>query len=39
VTQLLTAAGDPSARARITRSLGFMIFDSYRLNGWDEHET
>jgi hypothetical protein len=39
VSQLLADADDPSVRARFTRSIGFMIFDSYRLNGWDEHET
>ncbi|GAA0905865.1 hypothetical protein [Virgisporangium aurantiacum] len=38
VGELLASAGNPAVRARLTRTLGFMIYDSYRLDGWDEYE-
>jgi hypothetical protein len=39
VNELLAAGGGSTTHARLTRSLGFMIFDSYRLNGWEEYES
>jgi len=38
VSELLANADDRVVRASFTRSLSFMIFDSYRLDGWDEYE-
>jgi hypothetical protein len=38
VTELLANADEPAARARFTRSLGFMILDSYLQNGWETYE-
>ena len=39
VSDLLAAGGGSVTPARLTRLLGFMIFDSYRLNGWEEYES
>ncbi|GAA1593033.1 hypothetical protein [Actinoplanes couchii] len=38
VSELLADPNDPAARSRFTRTLGFLIFDSYRLDGWEEYE-
>jgi hypothetical protein len=39
VSELLAHHRDTAERARFTRTLGFLIYDSYRLDGWGESES